>query len=79
MEDLNYKKKISAEPSSTINDEEMLKRYENLIGLPRGPNQGQRPAKPAHLSKEPAVSHNKVYKRDRTIDEEQPTKKSKKH
>eukprot|EP01036_Dinobryon_divergens_P027459 gene27459-36236_t len=25
----------------TITDEEMLQRYENLIGLPRGPNQGQ--------------------------------------
>ena len=29
--------------NNTISDEEMLKRYENLIGLPRGPNQGVRP------------------------------------
>jgi hypothetical protein len=79
MEELKYKKKISVEPSNTISDEEMLKRYENLIGLPRGPNQGQRPAmKSAPANKEPTKSHNKVYKRDRSMDEEQPTKKSKK-
>lgn len=29
--------------TKTINDEEMLKRYENMISLPRGPSQGERP------------------------------------
>jgi len=43
LDDLNYKRKASIVKSDTISDEEMLKRYESLIGLPRGPNQGKKP------------------------------------
>lgn len=43
LDDLKYKRKITATKSDTISDEDMLKRYESLIGLPRGPSQGKRP------------------------------------
>jgi hypothetical protein len=50
LEDLNYKKRSSSNTSAlAVSDEDILKRYENLVGLPRGPNQGQRPAE--HQSK----------------------------
>ena len=41
MEDLKFEKAVNKAHKSTISDEEMLKRYEGLIGLPRGPNQGK--------------------------------------
>ena len=43
LDDLNYKRKTSTAKTDTISDKEMLKRYESLIGLPRGPNQGKKP------------------------------------
>jgi hypothetical protein len=46
MEDLQIRKKSKPEKasnSSTVSNEEMMKRYEGLVGLPRGPNQGKRP------------------------------------
>lgn len=33
-------KQLEEVSRDTLTDEEMLKRYENLVGLPRGPNQG---------------------------------------
>lgn len=42
LDDLNYKRKTSVVKTDTISDEEMIKRYESLIGLPRGPNQGKK-------------------------------------
>jgi hypothetical protein len=50
LEDLNYKKRAPSNTGAlTVSDEDILKRYENLVGLPRGPNQGQRPVE--HQSK----------------------------
>lgn len=43
LDDLNYRKRSEQTKSDTITDEEMLNRYETLVGLPRGPNQGKRP------------------------------------
>lgn len=42
LEDLNIRKRTEPTKSETITDEEMLNRYETLVGLPRGPNQGKR-------------------------------------
>jgi len=42
LDDLNYKRKTTSVKTDTISDEEMIKRYESLIGLPRGPNQGKK-------------------------------------
>eukprot|EP01038_Epipyxis_sp_PR26KG_P007607 gene7607-10358_t len=44
LDELRYTKAKEKVSKNSVDDEEMLKRYENLIGLPRGPNQGQRPA-----------------------------------
>lgn len=33
---------VDQNSATTITDEEMLQRYEELVGLPRGPNQGKR-------------------------------------
>mmetsp|Transcript_15698 Transcript_15698/g.26329 ORF Transcript_15698/g.26329 Transcript_15698/m.26329 type:complete len:176 (+) Transcript_15698:41-568(+) len=41
METLNYKTKISPHKASE-DDIALLKKYENLVGLPRGPNQGKK-------------------------------------
>ena len=66
MEELNYKKKKEKTTNiETISDEDMIKKYENLIGLPRGPNQGQRPApKPSVVNQNQPKSMNKTYKRE---------------
>ena len=50
MEDMKFEKAVEKAQKSTISDEEMLKRYEGLIGLPRGPNQGK--AKVTSISKQ---------------------------
>jgi hypothetical protein len=44
LDDLKFRKKAdSVTHTETVSDQEMIKRYENLIGLPRGPSQGKRP------------------------------------
>ena len=47
------KQQLAANNSSTamITDEEMADRYEELVGLPRGPSQGKRPMKQDHNDK----------------------------
>lgn len=42
LEDQYNIKVAEKEKKQTISDEEMLKRYENLVSLPRGPSQGVR-------------------------------------
>jgi hypothetical protein len=44
---------------TAVSDEEMLARYDNLIGLPRGPNQGQMSSQSRSSSKSP---HNQKKK-----------------
>ena len=44
------------EKSKTITDEEMLERYESLIGLPRGPQQSKRSDQPKFEKTKPAVN-----------------------
>lgn len=47
-----YKEKVKKESDKdVIDDEEMVRRYEQLVGLPRGPNQGKRPAGAANTNK----------------------------
>lgn len=78
LEDLNYKTKSSTSTKElTVSDEDILKRCADLVGLPRGPNQGQRPQKPDQQYK----GHNKVYKRDLESSDPSkgPQKKSRKH
>jgi len=40
-----FDKAVEKATNNTVSDEEMLQRYESLIGLPRGPNQGKMPTK----------------------------------
>lgn len=77
LEELNYSNagNISDKPNETISDEEMLKRYESLISLPRGPNQGRRPT-PDH-SKSIAFS-NKKYVRESAVEEQIESNKKRK-
>ena len=44
LDDLKYrgKERERATDTTNVDDEEMIKRYSNLIGLPRGPNQGRK-------------------------------------
>ena len=84
LEDLNYKKKAEVDNSSeTISNEDMIKRYESLISLPRGPNQGKKPSsKPiggGGGAPNQQKNMNKVYKRDRGADgDDASSKKSRK-
>lgn len=43
MDQRKFNKSTEKVYKNSVSDSEMLERYENLIGLPRGPNQGQRP------------------------------------
>lgn len=45
MDEKRFDKASERASKNSISDTEMLARYENLIGLPRGPNQGMRPKK----------------------------------
>jgi hypothetical protein len=65
LDDLKYKRKITAVKTDTISDEEMLKRYENLIGLPRGPNQGKRPDNRS-INKSEIGNNNKSNTKDKS-------------
>jgi hypothetical protein len=38
-----FDRAVEKATTNTVSDEEMLQRYESLIGLPRGPNQGKIP------------------------------------
>lgn len=81
MEDLkyNWKKAASSSSSTSATDEEILKRCENLIGLPRGPNQGLRPPPKPHTNEEVQYSSkNKVYKREISAEDANPSKKHRK-
>lgn len=40
-----FDKAVEKAKADTVSDEEMLQRYQSLIGLPRGPNQGKMPTK----------------------------------
>ncbi|KAJ1428992.1 hypothetical protein B484DRAFT_64090 [Ochromonadaceae sp. CCMP2298] len=46
LDDLKIRKRSKPEKQdgNSVSNEEMMKRYENLVGLPRGPNQGKRQA-----------------------------------
>eukprot|EP01039_Chlorochromonas_danica_P000949 gene949-1031_t len=47
-----YKEKVKKESDKdVIDDEEMVRRYQQLVGLPRGPNQGKRPVSAANNNK----------------------------
>ncbi len=51
LDEMNFDKMAKKVENKTISDEEMLSRYENLIGLPRGPNQGRKQDQPRQSSK----------------------------
>jgi hypothetical protein len=42
VDEQHYNKVTERASRNTITDEEMVQRYENLVGLPRGPSQGLR-------------------------------------
>ena len=42
LDSLKFEKLTTKSSKYNVDDEEMLQRYESLIGLPRGPNQGKR-------------------------------------
>jgi hypothetical protein len=46
MDEKRFEKAAEKVNRNSVSDEEMLARYENLIGLPRGPSQGQRQQQP---------------------------------
>ena len=43
MDEKRFDKASERASKNSVSDTEMLARYENLIGLPRGPSQGMRP------------------------------------
>lgn len=43
IDEEKFDKAMEKAKKNTVSDEEMLSRYQNLIGLPRGPNQGKAP------------------------------------
>lgn len=43
MDEKRFDKASERASKNSVSDAEMLARYENLIGLPRGPSQGMRP------------------------------------
>ena len=45
MDEKRFDKASERATKNSVSDTEMLARYENLIGLPRGPSQGMRPKK----------------------------------
>jgi hypothetical protein len=45
MDEKRFDKASERASKNSVSDTEMLNRYETLIGLPRGPNQGMRPKK----------------------------------
>ena len=46
VNEVRFNRAVEKAEVNTVSDEEMLRRYETLIGLPRGPNQGKAPPNP---------------------------------
>ena len=43
LDSAKFDRAVAKANADTVSDDEMLRRYETLIGLPRGPNQGRAP------------------------------------
>jgi membrane-bound lytic murein transglycosylase len=68
LEDQYNIKLSDKESKATISDEEMLKRYEDLVSLPRGPNQG---AKKQRDNGKPSENRwNEKQKKSRRLEED---------
>ena len=51
MDEKRFDKASERASKNSVSDTEMLARYENLIGLPRGPSQGARPKQEKYVRK----------------------------
>jgi hypothetical protein len=58
MDERRFEKALEKSKKNAVSDEEMVARYETLIGLPRGPNQGQRQQQPQGHHNKPSRQNN---------------------